>query len=202
MQQTRKRIIDHISSQKQTTVLELSQFLDMTPANIRHHLSELNKEGKVEAVGLDKPAGPGRPKTLYTLSNKVQQNSLDVLASALLDEFVESGSEKKQQSQLRKLAKRLQAGSPESSNSITLKLGSAVQRLNKIGHEAHWEAHVDSPRIILEMCPFAPIIDQYPELCQMEGFLIEEMLGISVEHTQKIARKPEGPLNCIFRLNG
>jgi predicted ArsR family transcriptional regulator len=75
-----------------------------------------------------------------------------------------------------------------------------MQRLNELNYQAHWEARADSPIIILGKCPYAPIIDQYPELCVMDKHLLETLLDVNVDQIMKIDRQPEGPQHCLFAI--
>ena len=200
MQNTRQRIMTYLETHNQATAVELSQVFNMTQANIRHHLSKLMKEGHIEIIGQHKSNGRGRPNLLYMPTKQAQKNSLGVLATLLLDEIRSIHSTKQQENRIKLIAKRLASSNKSRHKSITIRLGESMQRLNELNYQAHWEAHADSPRIILGKCPYAPIIDQYPELCTMDKYLLEILLDVRIDQMTKITRQPEGPQHCVFAI--
>jgi predicted ArsR family transcriptional regulator len=48
---TRQRIIEHLQTKRHASAAELSLALQVTPANIRHHLAVLAGEQVVEVIG-------------------------------------------------------------------------------------------------------------------------------------------------------
>ncbi len=200
MQNTRQRIMNYLETHNQATVVELSQVLNMTQANIRHHLSILRKEGRVEIVGHNQPPGRGRPNFLYMPTHQAQKHSLNILATLLLDEIQSISSTKKRESRIKQLAEQLATNGKIRGRSITIRLGESMQRMNALNYQAHWEARADSPIIVLGKCPYAPIIDQYPELCVMDKYILETMLDLNVDQISKITRKPEGSKHCLFAI--
>ncbi|MEK6220665.1 MAG: hypothetical protein N2D54_00260, partial [Chloroflexota bacterium] len=84
---------------------------------------------------------------------------------------------------------------------LTYKLGEAVDRLNELKYRAHWEAHSDGARIIFGQCPYAEIIGEHPELCQMDAELLNNLIHSSVRQESKIAYYPLGPHKCVFVLS-
>ena len=197
MQTTRQRILQYLEKNRQATAPELSQVLNLTQANIRHHLDILERDGKIEAVGELPSGGRGRPTLVYMAARAEQTSSLEVLASVLLRQLLEGASSRKQDNLLTNLAGRL-AGSGPRRGSITIRLGSATQYLNDLNYKAHWEAHADAPHIFLGHCPYAQIITQHPELCQMDKHLLERLTGERVDQVEKQTRSPQGPTHCRF----
>ncbi len=197
MPSTRQRIMEYLEAHHRASAVELSRVLNMTAANVRHHLAELESEGKVESVGELRAKGRGRPTLLYMATRQAQPHSLDVLSSHLLDELGEARPAE-QEKRLGDLAARLRANTGDKGGSISVRLGNAVKRLNELRYRARWEAHASGPRVILGQCPYAAIIDQHPELCRMDALMLNGMLGSEVEQTAKLERSPHGPPHCIF----
>jgi predicted ArsR family transcriptional regulator len=192
--------MNFLETHNKATAVELSQMFDMTQANIRHHLATLVNEGKVEVVGQNQPTGRGRPTLLYMPTRQVQKHSLDNLVSILLDEIRSIRSIRQRKNRIKRLADRLAANGKTENKSITIRLGESMQHLNDLHYQAHWEARANTPLIILGKCPYAPIIDQYPELCIMDKYMLETMLDNNVEQITKIERLPDGPQQCLFAL--
>ncbi|MBN1452721.1 MAG: helix-turn-helix domain-containing protein [Anaerolineales bacterium] len=198
MQSTRQRIMDYLEENHSATAPELSRFFAMTVANLRHHLNALGEMGMVEVVGQVEPEGRGRPALIYMPTRTAQEHNLDTLASALLGEIL--ASLEGQVDRIKNLAKRLEDGRGVTTGAITRRLLAVVHRLNNLHYKAHWEAHADAPRIILGRCPYAAIIADHPELCQMDAFLIEELAGIPANQLEKLTHSPDGPFRCVFAL--
>ncbi len=200
MQNTRQRILDFLDDNYQATALELSHVFDMTPANVRHHLNVLEVDNKIEVVGRSEADGRGRPNLIYMPTKQSQEKGLVNLSTALINTITDHRSKKQKEIQLKKLASQL--GAKESSNdqSITLRLGTAVQRLNELGYKSHWEAHSDSPRIYLGNCPYPELADQKTDLCEMDTYLIEDLLDTEVKMLDKCSRNPGDSNHCIFKV--
>jgi len=201
MQSTRSKIMDFLEANNQATAVELSQILNMTQANIRHHLSILIDEGKIEIVGQNQTIGRGRPTILYMPTKQAQKHSLNVLLQILLDDIQSVGSTKQRESKIKRLAERLSLSEIDDNKSITLRLGGCIRHLNDLHYQAHWEARSDLPIVTFGKCPYAPVIERYPELCTMDKYLLEDILKREVTQTEKITRLPEGPHQCQFVIH-
>lgn len=201
MQNTRSRILQYLSQNRQATAPELSRVLTLTPANIRHHLDVLEKNGQIETVGTLKTSQRGRPTFLYMLTKDAQNNSLDMLSSALLAEGLAERTPKQRETLLANTAKRIAGTHPETNKSITIQLSKAVQRLNDLNYKAHWEAHAKAPHLFLGVCPYAQIINRHPELCRMDAAMIEHLTGRKFRQVEKISRTQDGAPHCRFVLD-
>ena len=198
MQTTRQRILQYLHINRQATAPELSLTFDLTQANIRHHLEILEKRGQIEIIGQTPSDQPGRPCHVYMLTKSAQENALDELASALLVESLTGKSDAKRKQKLASTARQLAGKEHDPSQSLLIRLGNAVQRLNDLNYKAHWEAHADSPQILLGRCPYAPIINRHPELCEMDTQMIRLLTGEEFEQVEKISRSQSGPASCRF----
>ncbi|MFC2053962.1 hypothetical protein ACFLV7_06640, partial [Chloroflexota bacterium] len=74
-----------------------------------------------------------------------------------------------------------------------------IEYLNKLIYRARWEAHSEAPRIILGYCPYANILPEHPELCSLDGYLLEELLGAPVTQISKLTTDERGIPSCTFR---
>ena len=198
MTNTRQHILDHLQAKRFATATEISHALQMTSANVRHHLSILLDEGVVEIAGQRPSSGRGRPTQLFTLTQQAQQHNLDGLASALMCEFVDARSPEGGSSQLLRIAKRLKGEAQKSSPNLTQRLYQAVQRLNELHYQARWEAHAQAPQLILSHCPFAAILPEHPELCKMDAFLIEDLVQVKATQSAKLRQDSRGATYCMF----
>lgn len=183
----------------------------MTDANARYHLGVLQSEGLVEVVGTRPADGKGRPTKVYSLSDQARGNNLASLTAALLDVLVIPLSQANQKSAIQMLAMRLSRQvegnlDPEKTGlriagaRLTQNLKLAVERLNELGYEAHWEARSGAPRVILGHCPYASILNEHPELCRLDAVLLETMLNVPVELIARQVADERGLRSCVFRL--
>jgi predicted ArsR family transcriptional regulator len=83
---------------------------------------------------------------------------------------------------------------------LSQRLNAIVQIINQRPYQARWEAHAVGPLVFFHNCPFAPIIRQHPELCQVDRLSLENLTGMSAQQTRKIDL--DGPTStfCAFRL--
>lgn len=198
MQSTRQKILAHLESHHAAAAVEISRALGVTTANVRHHLNVLLEMGLVEIAGQLPNAGRGRPTLLYMTTHQAQSNNFPALAAALLREVVIT-SKRNVGKRLQRIANNLSDG-VNKDTPITQRLYAVTRHLNDMQYKSHWEAHADGPRVILGQCPYAAIIEEHPELCTMDAFILEDMLEAEVEQTAKIEYRPAGVPHCIFVL--
>ncbi len=202
MKNTRQRILEYLHNHRTVTAEELSHALHMTSANIRYHLAKLLQRGSIEIVGERPPIGRGRPANVYSLPHQTIGENLDILASTLLIEALESkeGNPEEILAFLKRIARQL-AGKYKTPGSLSQRLFQTVRRLNHLNYRARWEARAQAPALILEHCPYLRIIEDHPELCIMDASMLEHLLGVPAEQTTKLARDLEGGTYCMFKIH-
>jgi predicted ArsR family transcriptional regulator len=207
MKSTRKQIVDLLENQDSATAVELSQVLLLSAADVRHHLLALRREGVIEAVKEKSPLANeqegsskrpvGRPPQRYRLSARARADRFDRLAEALLEEILDEVPPHEKEALLRRIAARM-AGSAKPGGSLASRLVQAVQQLNELHYEASWEARPGDPQVKLSHCPYAAILPQHPELCQLDAELLETMVGVPAVQTARQARDASGARYCRF----
>jgi predicted ArsR family transcriptional regulator len=196
MQLTRKQIIQYLRENHYATANELSKSLNVTPANIRHHLSDLFKQGAIEYFGKILPQGRGRPTRLYRLSNAYLDNNLAHLSAILLRTILDDLSNE-QTNQMYHIAKKM-LGEFDINPNLFHRLNKAIKWLNDRHYKSRWEASPTGPRVILGFCPYIPIIESNPEICRLDRELISLLIQLQVTQIEKMERSPTGPRQCIF----
>ena len=202
MTTARQKIFTYISKRRAVSAAEIARDLRMTQANARHHLSLLLKNGQIEIVG-KRSAGKrgGRPVNIYSVSRNLLGDGLPALSHHLLGELLDFAKPHEKRMHLTSLAKRFMDISPPAmGSSLMLRLAATVKRLNELGYRSRWEAHASGPRIILGHCPYAAIIEKHPELCEMDGALLNECLGEHVEQIFKLEGDESGRPYCVFAM--
>lgn len=199
---TRKRVLDYLVEHRRASAPELSRALSMTRANMRYHLEKLLADGAIEPEPpkADAIKERGRPIQVFRLSMTTRPNNLVQLANILLDQaFAGNLSESHKGPLLSKLARCL-AGDEELSPRLTQRLNRAVQLLNQKRYQARWEARAAAPHVTFRNCPYAAILPDHPELCQMDALLLEYLLQLPVEQTARMDIFSGKPAACVFSI--
>ncbi|MBE9524878.1 MAG: ArsR family transcriptional regulator [Chloroflexi bacterium] len=181
------------------SALEISRALHMTTANVRHHFAVLKNQGLIEEIGSRPSKNRGRPAKLFGLPADVLDNNINALATALLKSFLAGGN---LESQFTILINNLFPDPPTDGgkNASLQQLNQIVQRLNHANYQARWEASPTGPRFILGHCPYAAILPNHPELCQMDRIFLSQQLNSSVKQIAKLERNPQGTSYCVFSI--
>ena len=193
---SRQRVLAYLQKQKTATAAEISRALGMTAANARHHLAILEKSGLIAAYPAGNSGGRGRPAKRYTLARFARGEGVIPLAAHLLEEYILSAPPDAREERLRRLARRF--GGAPAKGSIMQRLLETVRKLTQLGYDAQWEAHAEGPRILLRQCPYAAILPEHPELCEMDSALLEHLLGVAA--TPLLTRQNQDAAACIFRI--
>ena len=193
MKTSRQLVLEFIRNQRSITAADLSRALHMTTANARHHLTILEDQGAIRVIGLKSSPGRGRPSKVYALNTSVGRNNLGRLVTILLTEFKDSLD-------FKKLAACFTGEIKESRRSLTERLMETIQRLNELNYDARWEARSEAPWINFSHCPYQAIVDQHPELCMMDQYMISKISGARVQQVAKLVSDNQGGKICSFRL--
>ncbi len=188
MTTARQKVLTHLKKTRAASAREIARALKMSAPNIRHHLSVLRSDGRVEFVAVNNREGRGRPEKMYSLSQSALGDNLSALADALL-------SVEGYKLQVESVASRLLDSTQFTNLPITKRLALLVEKLNEMHYQSRWEASAEGPRVILGRCPYAKIIEQHPELCQMDAAMLKGALGNNVEQIAKIEKMQSA---CIF----
>ncbi len=180
---------------------ELSKVFKVTPANIRHHLSILVDHGSVCVIGMKPAPSKGRPAQIYAPTRQAKQDNLDRLSDVLLGFLIQNPVQFEPDSLFSQLANQLVAKFSIDRVNPTRRLYSAIKALNRMNYQAHWEAHVENPRIILGHCPYSRLLATHPEICRLDGFVLQALLGTPVSQSEKQVIGERGLPQCVFLLN-
>jgi predicted ArsR family transcriptional regulator len=199
MQLTRKQIIEYLNTKHTATATGLSQALNVTAANIRHHISELIRQDILEEVGNLPTQGRGRPTKLYCLSKGALNHNLDYLADILLKVIAQGELEDNSQNPFTKIAHQMLKNLDIPTSPIK-RLTQAMEWLNDHNYQSRWEASPKGPRVVLGYCPYVAILDTNPEMCQIDTSLLSQLVGLSMEQIAKLERAPQGIRHCVFAI--
>lgn len=189
----RQKVLAHLKKTRSASAREIARALKMSAPNVRHHLSVLCSDGRVEFVSVNNREGRGRPEKLYSLSQAALGDNLSVLANALLTEAGPRLS-------MEAVASRVLDASQFANLSIIKRLELLVGKLNEMHYQAHWEAGAEGPRVILGRCPYSQVIASHPELCKMDATLLEVALGRPMVQLQKNDTGARGVCPFLFQV--
>ncbi len=198
MQSTRQRILDTLDQRGSASAHQLAQSFGMTAANMRRHLGILLNRGQVARVAQRRRGGRGRPEQVYALAAPSVGGGLEPLAHALLTDLTAKTEGTNSKARLKEVAKLILGNQPAPTGQLTQRLVAAVQGLSPLNYRPRWEAKPQGPELVLGRCPYAAIIADHPELCQMDAYILEGLLGSTVEQTAKLQTGPQGTPQCMF----
>lgn len=207
MKTSRQKLLEYIRQHHIVTAIEISRAMQMTGANVRHHLSILEQQGVVCVIGQKMDQVRGRPALVYGLTELVKEQNLARLASALWEVFVQPLTPEAQGDIMRRLALCLvtdvenrikKTSAVNAAHTLTQRFYLAVMVLNNLCYQARWEAHRQSPRLILGHCPYTNILDDHPGLCTMDAYLIGILLEKPVRQVARLALDRNGLSYCLF----
>jgi predicted ArsR family transcriptional regulator len=123
-------------------------------------------------------------------------HNIDLLVNALFEVLREGGN---LDSKLEKLVPHL-IGADNSDPNLIARLNTTISQLNELNYQARWEASPEGPRVMLSHCPYAAILSENPELCQMDASILKTRLNQNVDQIAKLERGPQGMPHCVFLI--
>jgi predicted ArsR family transcriptional regulator len=195
MKSTRQRILEILENRPVITAAELSRAMQLTQADIRHHLSNMIKEGLIVTSGTQHSGRRGRPARRFSLAASVYKDNFDLLSSALLSTSLESLSPDQQSAFLEQVASQL-VSNAITRGPLSQRLVQVVNHLNELGYQSRWEAHAEAPQVIFERCPFAALRPQHPVLCRIDARQLEILSAEPVTQIESSAHLDDGI--CLF----
>lgn len=190
----RQKVLAHLKKTRASSAREIARALKMSAPNVRHHLSVLCSDGRVEFTALNNREGRGRPEKLYSLSQAALGDNLSALTNAVL---TETGKKLNVDA----LASRMMDASQFANLPVTKRLVLLVEKLNEMNYQARWEAAADGPRVIFGRCPYAKVIDGHPELCKIDIAILEKSLGRPVIQSTKNEAVGRGLCPYLFNIS-
>lgn len=191
----RQKVLAHLKKTRSASAREIARALNMSAPNVRHHLSVLCSDGRVDALGtaVNNREGRGRPEKMYSLSQAALGDNLSALTNALL---TEAGSGLNVEA----LASRILNSSQFANLPIAKRLVLLVEKLEEMHYQARWEAGAEGPRVIFGRCPYAKVIDGHPELCKMDMAMLGISLGRPMIRLQKNEAGTRGVCPFLFQV--
>jgi len=203
VQTVRRRITEILKESGSATVAQLADILGMAQVSVRHHLDILVGEDLVNLVGVRRHNGAGRPSQIYALTPsaaKLFPQRHEALANNILAEMKASLPSAEVRAILQRVAIRnaQEAPLPEADQSLEERLDRVAEFLTQRGYSARWELESGRYDLYACNCPYAGVADHHPELCTMDGAMIQELLPGAVREHTRIAN---GAPRCSYIIN-
>lgn len=193
MTTSRQKILTHLKKTRSASAREIARALKLSAPNVRHHLSVLCSDGRVEMTSVHNREGRGRPEKVYSLSEAALGDNLSALAEAVL---TVAGSSLN----LEAVASLILDESQFAGQSMNRRLALLVEKLNEMHYQARWEAGAGGPRVLFGRCPYARVIEAHPEICTMDAALLQKTLARPVSALKKNETTLKGMCPFIFQI--
>lgn len=203
MQSTRQEILEILKEDRQATVEDLAERLELTPMTIRHHLNVLQAQNLVVASKVRRSQKVGRPRLVYTLTEAADDlfpQNYGKLASYLVSEVKETIGDENTKAIFRGVADRVaqDAPPPVPGQSFEERLEQVTGFLGQQGFLTRWE-ETDEGYVITNInCPYRRVSRDHGELCIMDTEMIGQLMGVEPTRLSG-ARSGETP--CKFLLH-
>jgi predicted ArsR family transcriptional regulator len=199
MEDTRSAILSFIQQHPLCTAKDIGNALNLTSADIRYHLNLLVKEGRIQRINAPGQVSKrGRPATAFKINILPSPHTLSWLCELLIKAITETSRDCSENPLTSLLSPYFSALAPTTLNP-TLRLNQAVEVLKGLGYQAHWEARFSGPVLILFNCPYWPLPLKTPQICALDGLLLEKLSGFQLEQIQRADLDSGQPTTCRFK---
>jgi predicted ArsR family transcriptional regulator len=186
MQSTRQEILEILKEERQATVEDLADRLELTPMTIRHHLNVLQAQNLVVAAKVRRSQKVGRPRLVYTLTDAADSlfpHNYAQLARHLVSEVKETMGADGTQAIFRRVADRVarEAPPPVEGQGFEDRLRQVADFLETQGFVTRWDRSEEGYVLTNVNCPYRHVSKEHGELCIMDTELISQLLGVEPE---------------------
>ena len=198
MKSTRDKILQTLLRKPKSTITDLAEAVGINPISVRHHLTNLQMEGLIEAH--EERHGVGRPRHVYDLTNDGMEHFPTRylrLTTRLLTQMKESMPGPVVSKLFGQIAEDLagQYASDIQGLSMEKRLDVVKDMLAQEGFTVEWEKKGDQYHIHEISCPYYQIGITHPEVCTVDQILISKMLALPANKVQCIL---DGGSHCTY----
>ena len=198
MKSTRDRILETLLHQPRASINKLAEAVGINPISVRHHLTNLQMEGLVDAQ--EERHGVGRPRLVYVLTEEGMERfptRYMRLTTRLLAQMKESMPQPMVSKLFTQVAEDLAAEYTEQLKGMSMeeRLETVKTLLAEEGFTVEWEKIEDGYRIHEITCPYLQIGQNHPEVCTVDQTLISRMLAVPANKVECIL---SGNAHCTY----
>lgn len=198
MKSTREQILQTLLRRPRSTINELAEAVGINPISARHHLTNLQVEGLVDAE--EERHGVGRPRLVYFLT----ENGLERfptrylrLTTRLLAQMKETLPSPVVGQLFKEVAASLAEEHQEQLKGLNIeeRLETVKELLAAEGFVVEWEKKGSEYHIHEITCPYLQVGQAHPEVCAVDQTLISKMLALPANKIQCIL---SGAAHCTY----
>ena len=203
MQPIRRRIAEILKEQGTATVAELADQLGIAQVSVRHHLDILIGEDLVQATGVRRHDGAGRPSQVYSLTPeaaKLFPQRHDAIAEGMLTEIKAALPADQVRALFLRMAEKTAAEAPAllPDQLVEERLEEVAQFLTERGYSARWETHDGRYELHACNCPYVGVADRHHELCLMDQALMQSLMPGATRYE---TRALHGSSHCTYIID-
>ena len=198
MKSTKDRILQTLLRKPRITINDIAEAVEINPISVRHHLSNLEKEGLISAE--EERHGVGRPRLVYSLTEDGMERFPTKylrLTTRLLSQMKETIPGPMVAQLFNQVAVDLadQYAADIKGLNMEERLDFVKELLAQEGFTVEWELKDGQYEIHEISCPYYQIGVAHPEVCTMDQTLISRMLAVPANKVQCILN---GGAHCTY----
>jgi DeoR family suf operon transcriptional repressor len=198
MKSTKDRILQTLLRHPKITINELAEAVDINPISVRHHLTNLQMEGLIEAAEVRH--GVGRPRLVYSLTQDGMERFPTKylrLTTRLLAQMKETMPAPVVAKLFNQIAEDLASEYSSQIQGLSMeeRLEFVKELLAQEGFTVEWEKKGSEYQIHEISCPYYQIGVAHPEVCTVDQTLISKMLALPANKVQCIL---DGGSHCTY----
>jgi predicted ArsR family transcriptional regulator len=198
MKSTKDKILQTLLRHPRITINELAEAVEINPISVRHHLTNLQMEGLIEAEEVRH--GVGRPRLVYSLTQDGMERFPTKylrLTTRLLAQMKETMPGPVVSKLFNQIAEDLASEYSSQIQGLSMeeRLEFVKELLAQEGFTVEWEKKDGAYQIHEISCPYYQIGIAHPEVCTVDQTLISKMLALPANKVQCIL---DGGSHCTY----
>ena len=198
MKSTKDKILQTLLRRPRITINELAEAVEINPISVRHHLTNLQMEGLIEAEEVRH--GVGRPRLVYSLTQEGMERFPTKylrLTTRLLTQMKETMPAPVVRQLFNQVAEDLAKDYASQIQGLSMeeRLEFVKELLAQEGFTVEWEKKGSEYQIHEISCPYYQLGVAHPEVCTVDQTLISKMLALPANKVQCIL---DGGAHCTY----
>lgn len=198
MKSTKDKILQTLLRHPKITINEIAEAVGINAISVRHHLSNLEKEGLIAAE--EARHGVGRPRLMYSLTEDGMERFPTKylrLTTRLLTQMKETLPAPAVANLFSQVAEDMAKDYTEKMKGLSMeeRLDFVKDLLAQEGFTVEWEKKGKEYQIHEITCPYYQIGIAHPEVCTVDQTLISKMLALPANKVQCILN---GGSHCTY----
>jgi len=198
MKSTKDKILQTLLRHPKITINEIAEAVGINAISVRHHLSNLEKEGLIAAD--EERHGVGRPRLMYSLTEDGMERFPTKylrLTTRLLAQMKETLPGPAVAKLFSQVAEDMAKDYTEQMKDLSMeeRLDFVKDMLAQEGFTVEWEKKGKEYQIHEITCPYYQIGIAHPEVCTVDQTLISKMLALPANKVQCVLN---GAAHCTY----